>query len=82
MSRPTTFKPEMDALIREAIQQRKSSTEVAEEFGVHPKTVRRWSHQIGCRFERYAKHTRSQDRNHIAADERSAELLRKAGVRI
>ena len=80
--RPSTWTQEMDAHLIELIGQCKSSTEAAKVMGLNRECVKKRSVKIGVRFRRYTKLTRNLDSNHVAADERSRELLRKAGVRI
>lgn len=61
---------------------RLSSTDTAIAMGLTQGSVKKRAARIGIKFGRYTVNQRGLPNNHRAADERSAELLRQAGVRI
>ncbi len=74
--------PELDARLIECVGRKMTTYQAAKEMGIRRETVKKRSVVIGVRFGRYTKLQAQIDNCHIAADERSAELLRAAGVRI
>lgn len=81
--RPSRWTPEMDERLTELARMRLTTYQAAKQMGLKREQVKKRSVRIGVRFGRY---TRLQQEvgteGHIPADERSAELLRAAGVRI
>lgn len=71
----------MDEEMRTLAALRLSSTQAAEVMGLTGEQVKKRAARIGVRFMRYSINQRNGG-EHRAADERSAELLRQAGVRI
>lgn len=59
-----------------------SSTQTAALMGVSKESVKKRAARIGVRFVRYPINLRGCVSGHRAADARSAELMRQAGVRI
>lgn len=72
----------MDEQIRLSAALRLSSRETAERLGMPHERVKKRAARIGVRFGRYTAAQKNAPGGHRAADERSAELLRQAGVRI
>lgn len=73
--------PEQDAEIRRLAASRLSSTQTARLMGLTGEQVKKRAARLGVRFGRYSVNQRSGG-EHRAADARSAELLRQAGVQI
>jgi hypothetical protein len=71
--------PELDAKLIELIKQAVSSEKASRQLGISAKSVKRRSTQLGLRFVRNPALTSA---GHIPADQKSAELLRAAGVPI
>jgi len=72
----------MDEEMRTLAALRLSSTQAAEVMGLSAISVKKRAQRIGLRFGRYTVNQLRSEKGHRAADERSAELLRQAGVRI
>ena len=77
-----TWTPEMDERLAFLAASQLSSTQTAALMGVSKECVKKRAARIGVRFGRYPVNLRGCGSGHRAADERSAELLRQAGVRI
>lgn len=79
-----TWTAERDEQLRDFYHAHMPSWEIAEKLGVSQKSVQGRAQRLGMRFERSnIRHRRVLFSNgHKPADERSAELLRNAGVRI
>lgn len=75
---------ELDETLRNYWQQKMKSSEVAERMGISVFAVRGRAAILGIKFRRPPSYGGfgSKNGSHVAADERSAELLRAAGVRI
>ena len=83
MQQLVKWTPEMDARLIDLIGQRKTTYQAAKELGLKRETVKKRSVKIGVRFGRWTKLTRDISTDgHKAADERSAELMRAAGIKI
>lgn len=76
--------PEMDAALKQWWLDQLQSYEIAERLGVSQKSVQGRAQRLGMRFARLKTRRKRPfvPGNHRPADERSAELLRAAGVRI
>lgn len=74
--------PELDAQLIECRDLRLTTFEAAKRMGLKRELIKKRSVKIGVRFGRYTKLQAELENGHRAADERSAELLRAAGVRI
>lgn len=77
-----TWTPEMDERLAFLAASQLSSTQTAALMGVSKESVKKRAARIGVRFGRYSGSQRGCAGGHRAADARSAELLRQAGVRI
>lgn len=72
----------MDEQLRCLAASRLSSAQTAVHMGLSREQVKKRAVRIGVRFGRYSVNQRGANGGHRAADERSAELLRQAGVRL
>jgi hypothetical protein len=76
--------PELDAMLKRYWAEKLQCYQVAEIFNVSPKAVQGRANRLGIFFERSKTRRQRpvQANGHKPFDERSAELLRAAGVRI
>lgn len=75
---------ELDAQLKQLWERKLHSKEIAERMGISVFAVRGRAQRLGFKFRRPPTYGGfgSKNGSHVAADERSAELLRAAGVRI
>ena len=82
MQNPRVWTTEMDERLRLLAASRLSSTETAVAMGLTAASVKHRARRLGVRFGRYTVNQRGLPGGHRAADARSAELLKQAGVMI
>ena len=77
-----TWTKEMDEQLVPLAASQLSSTQVAVIMNMSRESIKKRAQRIGVRFLRYSVNQHKLVNGHRPADERSAELLRQAGVRI
>jgi biotin operon repressor len=70
----------MDAQLIELRRQRLNSVQIAEKMGLSKSQVKNRARRIGLTFNGCGPSLRGDTDGHRAADEKSAQLLREAGV--